>query len=91
MNELFTYLKRGLKTCSSATTPGTFNFFIHMSGHKKTSTRFEVKSEGGQQCIFDVFLTKPVGDNENLRGREAPEGVKPPTQTNRALNTARSD
>ena len=23
---------------------------------------------GGQQCIFDVFLTKPVGINENLGG-----------------------
>ena len=30
-----------------------------------------VKSEGGQQCIFDAFLTEPVGVNENL-------GVKPP-------------
>ena len=25
------------------------------------STRFVVKLEGGQQCIFDVFLTKQVG------------------------------
>ena len=33
----------------------------------------------GQQCIFDVFLTKPVGVNENLGGREAPDwGYKPP-------------
>ena len=26
------------------------------------------KTRGGQQCIFDVFLTKPVEVNENLAG-----------------------
>ena len=30
------------------------------------STRFVVKPEEGQQCIFGVFLTKPVKVNENL-------------------------
>ena len=44
------------------------------------SSRFVVKPEGGQQCIFDVFLTKPVGVNENCGGGEAPEGgLNPPT------------
>ena len=28
---------------------------------KLSSTRFVVKPEGVQQCIFDVFLTKTVG------------------------------
>ena len=31
------------------------------------------ETRGGQPCIFDVFWTKPVGVNENLGGREAPE------------------
>ena len=42
------------------------------------------KTRGGQQCIFYVFLTKPVGVNENLRGREAQEGGWT-LSTNRAL------
>ena len=40
------------------------------------STRFVVKPEGGQQGIYDVFLTS--GGQRKLGGREAPEGVKPP-------------
>ena len=47
-----------------------FNFFF--------STRFVVKPEGGQQCIFDVFLTKPVGVNENLGVERHQRGVKYP-------------
>ena len=45
------------------------------------------KTRGG---VSNVFLTKPVGVNENLGGWEAPEGVKPPNpSTNRALVIAR--
>ena len=38
------------------------------------STRFVVEG------VSNVFLTKPVGVNENLGGWEAPEGVKTPWQ-----------
>ena len=42
------------------------------------------KTRGGQQCIFDVFLTKPVGVNENLGVERHQGGLNPPT--NRALH-----
>ena len=42
--------------------------------HTLHSKRFVVKPEGGQQCIFDVFLSKPVGGQCKLGGWEAPEG-----------------
>ena len=48
-----------------------------------------VKPDGGQQCIFDVFLTNSVEVNENL-GVERHRGgglnpTTPPPPTNRAL------
>ena len=66
------YIPTYLCTYLHANLPITFSHgWWH---HGLTSTQFVVKPEGGQQCIFDVFLTKPVGVNENLGGREAPEG-----------------
>ena len=42
------------------------------------SIRFKVKPEGGQQCFVDVFLTKPVGINENLGVKRQQRGLPPP-------------
>ena len=36
------------------------------------------KTRGGQKCIFDVFLTKPVGVNKNLGVERHQRGVTPP-------------
>ena len=47
------------------------------------SSRFVIKPEGGQQCIFGVFLTKAVGVNENLGVEKQEKPLNPPT--NRAL------
>ena len=47
------------------------------------STRLSGKTRGDQQCIFDVFLTKPVGVKENLGVERHQSGLNPPT--NRAL------
>ena len=45
-----------------------------------------VKPEGDQQCIFDVFLAKPVGRSMEIWGsRGTRGGLNPPTPTNRAL------
>ena len=44
------------------------------------STRFVVKPEGGQQCIFDLFLTKPVG-NENMGVERYQRGLNPPDKS----------
>ena len=53
-----------------------------------------VNPEWGQQCIFDVFLTKLVGINGNLgngeglrerQGGGGFKGLNPQTPTNRAL------
>ena len=57
------------------------------------------KTRGGQQRIFNVFLTEPVGVKNNLEGREAPEGGgstppltppphPPPTHPNPLTNRA---
>ena len=48
----------------------------------------KTRGEGGQQCIFNAFLTEPVEDNEHLgRGsREATGGgLNPQPPTNRTL------
>ena len=41
------------------------------------SSRFVVKPEEGQLCIFNVFLTKPVGVNKNWGARHQ-RGSYPP-------------
>ena len=46
----------------------------HVSGIYSNSKRIGVKNREGQQCIFNVFSTKPVGGgvNKNFGVREAP-------------------
>ena len=39
-------------------------------------------TRGGQQCIFDVFLTKPVGVNDNLGVEMRQRGLNPNPLTN---------
>ena len=42
-------------------------------------------AEGGHQCIFDVFFTKPVRVNENLGVERHQRGVNSPPPTNQAM------
>ena len=45
------------------------------------------ETRGCQQCIFDYFLTKQVGVNENLGVERYQRGVKPPNPIDKS-NTA---
>ena len=61
-------------------------------GESVCSARFVVKPEGGQQCIFDVFLTKPVGVNKNLGvERHQRRRVKPPTPDKSSSECVKDD
>ena len=53
------------------------------------SSRFVVKPEGGQKCIFDVFLTKPVGAMKTWGVERHQRGLIPNPPTNRALRLVR--
>ena len=53
-------------------------YVIIIRGHS-FSSRFVVKPEGGQQCMFDVFLTKPVESQCKLRGSRGTRGGKTPS------------
>ena len=46
-----------------------------------------VKPERGQQCVFDVFLIKPVGVNKNLGFERYQRGLnpQPPMKQDKAL------